>query len=1007
MTVDRVKLYSPPTFFSQSIASGLILMHRKRGITSSGVLFMFWAALAVLAIPQIRHEIRQFERRPGPTTIGTEQLSWADYQFASNIIYTALVIVQLFAHFFADSAPRASRYDPLKQDNPCPELRASFINRILFAWFEPLTWKGYKRPLVAEDLWDINPADTSEAMAPKFDRFWRMNVTKNERAGKPKQAATTKTGEQAPISVQRKTNGNIVPVLLKTFGAQFYLAGLLKVIIDLLSFAPPQILGLLITFTAVPSIPMWHGIVYTLTLLSISLLSALLNGQHMYLSTLVGYRVRTVLISAIYRKSMRLSNAARRETTVGEVVNLMSVDAQRFLELITYLHMAWTAPVIVAICMYFLYQELGAAAFAGLAVLFVMVPISGFIATKLKYFQIKQMKKKDERIKMMNEILNGMKVLKLYAWEPSFEAAVDKTREKELQIIKHAAITNAFIFLQFNMVPVMVMLTTFLVYMFVDPENNKMTPNTFFVSLSLFNILRTPMTMFPLMVTQISQSWVAVRRINSYLNYEDLDPLAVSRDPDAKALSITEGSFSWGEEDGTVLTDVNIQVPKGQMAAVVGPVGCGKSSLVFSLLGDTKKLQGTVNIDGSLAYVAQQAWIQNATLQDNILFGLPMEQDFYERVLEACALSSDLKILPGGDQTEIGEKGINLSGGQKQRVALARAVYSRAEIYLLDDPLSAVDSHVGKHIFENVIGPNGLLAGRTRLLVTHGISFLPQTDNMFVLKDGVITESGTYATLLEQKGAFADFLEQHLQNVDADDQEELEAIKEALENTKAGAQLFERAISVRNSLPKKKHSVASSGKGSMSKKTGNNGTPGRPAPVLAVNKGATLIQSELSAVGGVGLKVYVQYFRSIGWTLSFCTIAGSIAYQGISIFANNWLSAWSAHPTANAPETRDLYLGVYGGLGIMTGSTLVLSSIAMAYGCLNAARTLQSNMLHRTLRLPMSFFDTTPVGRIMNRFTKDVDIVDNVLPQTIRAWMIMFFSVSVISLYKKLFTFFR
>lgn len=249
-------------------------------------------------------------------------------------------------------------------------------------------------------------------------------------------------------------------------------------------------------------------------------------------------------------------------------------------------------------------------------------------------------------------------------------------------------------------------------------------------------------------------------------------------------------SFTWGEEE-LVLKNINLHVIKGQIAAVVGPVGCGKSSLISSILGETEKKSGTVNTDGSMAYVAQQAWIQNATLQvslmnitppiklqkikqclllqDNILFGKTLDKVYYDQVLEACALVQDLKILPGGDQTEIGEKGINLSGGQKQRVALARAVYSRADTYLLDDPLSAVDSHVGKHIFENVLGPNGILAGKTRLLVTHGISYLRHCDTIYVVSNGEITESGQYARLLEQKGAFADFIVQHLQDVGDDE----------------------------------------------------------------------------------------------------------------------------------------------------------------------------------------------------------------------------------------------
>lgn len=209
------------------------------------------------------------------------------------------------------------------------------------------------------------------------------------------------------------------------------------------------------------------------------------------------------------------------------------------------------------------------------------------------------------------------------------------------------------------------------------------------------------------------------------------------------ALHIEEASFRWDEED-TTLKNINLQVKKGHIAAVVGPVGCGKSSLISAVLGEMDKLKGSVNTDGSMAYVSQQAWIQNATLKNNILFGKPLDKAFYEKVIEACALTQDIKMLPGGDQTEIGEKGINLSGGQKQRVALARAVYSRAEIYLFDDPLSAVDSHVGKHIFEKVIGPSGMLLGKTRLLITHSISFLPYVNKIYVMNSGEITESGTY-----------------------------------------------------------------------------------------------------------------------------------------------------------------------------------------------------------------------------------------------------------------------
>jgi ATP-binding cassette subfamily C (CFTR/MRP) protein 1 len=246
-----------------------------------------------------------------------------------------------------------------------------------------------------------------------------------------------------------------------------------------------------------------------------------------------------------------------------------------------------------------------------------------------------------------------------------------------------------------------------------------------------------------MMIAFMAQAWVSVKRINNFLNSEEIDPNNVTKSKSENALQITNGTFTWGGET-TTLKNINLKVKKGNLTAIVGSVGSGKTSVISALLGEMQKLNGFVNVDGSVALVPQQAWIQNATLQDNIVFGRPFNKEFYNQVIDACALRPDLAMLPGGDQTEIGEKGINLSGGQKQRVALARAVYSQAEVYLFDDPLSAVDSHVGKHIFDNVLGENGLLKGKTRLLVTHAVIYLPKVDEIYVMVNGEITESGSY-----------------------------------------------------------------------------------------------------------------------------------------------------------------------------------------------------------------------------------------------------------------------
>ncbi len=238
-------------------------------------------------------------------------------------------------------------------------------------------------------------------------------------------------------------------------------------------------------------------------------------------------------------------------------------------------------------------------------------------------------------------------------------------------------------------------------------------------------------------------AYVSIKRLNKFMNAEELNPDNITNNPSEYAQQIENGNFSWGGDE-KVLKNININVSRGSLTACVGPVGSGKSSLISAFLGEMEKLTGKVNIDGRIAYVPQQAWIQNATLRDNILFGRPFDKKRYEKVTHACALVADLAMLPAGDQTEIGEKGINLSGGQKQRVSLARAVYSGADIYIFDDPLSAVDSHVGKHIFDNVMGTHGVLSNKTRFLVTHSLSFLPKVDEIYVMMNGEITEKGSY-----------------------------------------------------------------------------------------------------------------------------------------------------------------------------------------------------------------------------------------------------------------------
>ncbi|XP_062705317.1 multidrug resistance-associated protein 1-like [Aedes albopictus] len=962
----------------------LYYFFRKYGIRSAGTIFIFWFLKAFLGIIQMRTEAMKHANRENPIGSG-ETVIFAEYQFVSYTLQYSFICLITLMEIFPDQAPRYTDYP--KQKNQNPELRSSFFIKLLYLYFDRFTWTGFRKPLTDDDMYDLNPQDMSRELVPPFDKYWYQSI---ENGRRKQMAADKKAGKVNPTyKPHAATNGSILPAMVKAYGGPFWFAGLLQIGISGLQFASPYLMQELMGNIAMDG-PFWIGMAITFALFLNSLLIALFNGQYFRKTFLVGFRIRTGLISAIYRKALRISSFAKKDTTVGEIVNLMAVDAQRFFELTSYLHVLWSAPIIIGVCIFLLYEILGPAVFAGLAVMVIMIPITGVIATRLRDLQVQQMNIKDERVKKMNEILSGMKVLKLYAWEPSFQADIVDVRSGEIDILRTMAYYGAATFFVWSMAPFLVTLASFAVYVLID-ENNVLDPQTAFVSLALFNILRFPLAMFPMMITFAMQAWVSVQRINKFMNSEELDPANVTHNRSEDALSIKDGTFSWGDDTPT-LKNINLSLKKGRLSAVVGSVGTGKSSLISALLGEMEKVKGSVNTDGTIAFVPQQAWIQNATLRENILFGKTYNAQKYDRVLDVCALKPDLEMLPGGDTTEIGEKGINLSGGQKQRVALARAVYADAEIYLFDDPLSAVDAHVGKHIFEKVIGPEGILVGRSRLLVTHGISFLPFVEEIFVVKDGEISESGSYQQLLDQKGAFAEFLMQHIQELDEED-EEIQMIQEVLKDEKS-RNIVKRAMSTRS-----QRSSGSGGSGGsvrkkrISRQESRNSNKPVEAPA-APAKGTTLIEKEESATGAVSYAVYLKYFKAIGWNMAFWSVGLSVVNQASAIYGNIWLTDWSEDPeAATDTSVRDMYLGVYGGLGGLQSFALLGASIVLALGCLKAANTMHNNLLESTMRMPMSFFDTTPQGRIMNRFSKDVDVADNTLPQSIRMWLMMFFNV--------------
>uniref|UniRef100_A0A8C3AFR5 ABC-type glutathione-S-conjugate transporter n=1 Tax=Cyclopterus lumpus TaxID=8103 RepID=A0A8C3AFR5_CYCLU len=1006
----------PPIYFvtplvlgmTMLLATFLIQFERLRGVQSSGVLFIFWFLSVLCAVVPFRSKILQNEV--------TDKL-----RFTTFYLYFGLAVCELILCCFNEKPPLFSNV--VTDPNLCPETTAGFLSTLTFWWFTSLAIKGYKTPLENKDLWSLNQRDSSKVMVPKLLQEWEKELAKakseenlsSQAAYSKPPPSTTKNiggggGESSPEEVEvllsnqkaASRQPSFLRALIKTFGPYFLIGSAYKLLQDVITFVNPQLLRMLISFTKQKGAPDWWGYSLAFLMFFTAVLQTLILHRHFQYCFVTGMNIRTAVIGAIYRKALVITNAAKRSSTVGEVVNLMSVDAQRFMDLTTFLNLLWSAPLQIMLALYFLWQNLGPSVLAGLAVMIMLIPFNAVIAMKTRAYQVEQMQYKDSRIKLMNEILNGIKVLKLYAWENSFKEKVLAIRQKELNVLRKTAYLGALSTMAWTSAPFLVALTTFAVYVTVD-ENNILDAERAFVSLSLFNILRFPLNMLPQVISSLVQASVSLKRIQRFLSHDELDPSSVDRNNTATEFSVTvvNGKFTWAKEDPPVLHNINVMVPQGSLLAVVGHVGCGKSSLISALLGEVEKLEGEVSTRGSVAYVPQQAWIQNATLRDNILFGKPYNEPKYCCVLEACALTPDLEVLPGGDMTEIGEKGINLSGGQRQRVSLARALYSDTDIYLLDDPLSAVDAHVAKHIFDNLIGPEGVLKGKTRILVTHGISFLPQVDNIMVMVEGRVSEMGSYQELLKQNGAFAEFLRNYaLEDIVEEEEliEEEELFPEdALSNLtdivdnepviNKAKRNFRRQISI----------ISVDGENPKGRSVRRHGCSQRihsdQQEKKAPHEMQKLIQAETAETGRVKTKVFLEYAKAVGLLLSvfICFLYG--CQSAAAIGGNIWLSQWTNDALTNqTQENVHMRVGVYASLGLAQGILVLICSFTLAMGNIGAARKLHFNLLTNKFHTPQSFFDTTPLGRIINRFSKDIYIIDEALPSTVLMFLATFFA---------------
>ncbi|XP_015732142.1 multidrug resistance-associated protein 6 isoform X1 [Coturnix japonica] len=976
-----------PAFFISPAVLGITMIlamfltqaERMMGIRSSGIMLIYWLLTFLSALVIFSSKIQR----------GLERGFLEDFfHHVATYLYVSLVLGELVLFCLVDHPPFFSK--AVNCSNQCPEASSSFLSKITYWWFSGLVWKGCRQSLGVDDLWSVRKKDSSEEIVAWAEKEWkkynkRMKQKMESATFKKSQKTETDTAEAEETEVllqsEHSQSGPLLQAFWSMFGTYFLLSTLCLVICDVFLFSIPKILSLFLEFIEDQEAPSWHGYFYAFVLVLLACLQTLFEQRYMYMCLVLGLRLKTAVTGLVYRKILIMSSASRKTVTVGEIVNLVSVDVQKLMDLIIYFNGTWLAPIRIIICFVFLWQLLGPSALASIAVFLFLLPLNFMITKRRSHFQEAQMKHKDERAKLTNAILSDIKVIKLYGWEKTFMEKVHAIRRQELQALKRSQILFSASLASFHSSTFLIAFVMFAVYTLVD-NTHVLDAQKAFVSLTLINILNTAHSFLPFSINAAVQAKVSLKRLAAFLNLEELNPESSNRNTSdcvPASIIIRNGTFCWSKDTSPCLRRIDLTVPQGSLLAVVGQVGAGKSSLLSALLGDLEKMDGFVTMKGTAAYVPQQAWIQNASVEDNILFGKKMDETWFNRVVDACALQPDLESFPAGQKSEIGEKGINISGGQKQRVSLARAVYQRSSIYLLDDPLSAVDAHVGQHIFEHVLGPNGLLKDKTRVLVTHMISVLHQVDNIVVLVNGMIAEIGSYQELSQRNGAFAEFLQSH---------------NTAEEKACSG---FPATGGIRDTVTSRNNP---SGDKLLSDNSVKSPAMGRET--IPISQGCTtaevtegrLTRGEKTQRGRVNTSVYAAYLRAAGLPLCAYIILLFTCQQVLSFFRGYWLSVWTEDPVHNGTQQyTELRVGVFGALGVIQAVVRFVSTAAVFLGGMSASHKLFLQLLRNVARSPTVFFEETPIGNLLNRFSKEMDAIDSIIPDKLKSLLGFLFNL--------------
>ncbi|KAG7051310.1 ABC transporter transmembrane region [Colletotrichum scovillei] len=958
------------TILSLGVIFAIQWLEHARLRNPNGVVLFYWLFLLIAYSVKLRSLISQQLYETSPA------------YFITYTVGFGLSIAEFLVEWLWPR--KVSAYEALIDEEECPIEYATVFSQLTFSWMTPLMRYGYKQYLTEDDLWGLAQKDQTKNTGDAFNKAWEYELKHHK-------------------------NPSLWLAMFRAYGGPYAIAALFKAVNDVTQYLQPQLLKYLIAFIASYDTendekeqPPIKGASIALAMFACAVLQTSMIHQYFQLAFVTGMRIKGGLASAIYKKSMKLSNEGRASKSTGDIVNYMAVDAQRLQDLTQFAQQVWSAPFQIIICMVSLYQLVGWSMLAGIGVMIIMMPAHGFIARIMRNLQKEQMKNKDKRSRLINEIINNMKSIKLYAWGAAFMNKLNFVRnDLELKNLRKIGATQAFANFTWSTAPFFVSCSTFAV--FVMTQDKPLTTEIVFPALALFNLLTFPLAVLPMVITSIVEASVAVGRLTSFLTAEEIQPDAITIKPAPEEMGeetviVRNGTFSWNRhEDKEALKDIDFTAYKGELSCVVGRVGAGKSSFLQSILGDLWKIRGQVEVHGTTAYVAQGAWILNATVKENIIFGYRYDPDFYEKTIKACALVDDFAQLPDGDETVVGERGISLSGGQKARVALARAVYARADIYLLDDVLSAVDSHVGRHIIENVLGPRGLLNTKTRILATNAIAVLTEASYITMIRDGEIAERGTYKQLVAMKGMVNDLIKTAGQDSgpsssanSSGSSSETSTIIEAEGSSQEKAELEEAqeqlpemepiktGVSVRNK--KRSSSMATLRRASTASFRGPRGKLTDEEVAGSKSKQT----KEHIEQGKVKWNVYIEYAKNSNIIAVAIYMGALLASQTANIGGSVWLKTWSEqNAKSHTNDHVGYYIGIYFAFGIGSSLLTVIQTLILWIFCsIEASRKLHERMANAIFRSPMSFFDTTPTGRILNRFSSDIYRVDEVLART-------------------------